>query len=262
MWVDSHCHLSQLKLNDNDTIDAALQRARASKVKAFLCIATDIANTEQIQALCSVYDDVWTSAGIHPLNLQQDQQDQPWQQQLELLAKAQDCVAIGETGLDFHYASAAEEQQFQLQSFAFHIELSEKLNKPLIIHTREAKEATLEVLQSSKLSKKPGVIHCFTEDLDMAEAFIELGFYISFSGIVTFKNAEKIQHAMRNIPLDRILIETDSPYLAPVPFRGKPNFPEYVVKVGEFIAQQRNLSLQLVAKTTTQNFCDLFNIDL
>jgi len=258
MWVDSHCHLSQLKLSENDSLDAALSRARNCKVEAFLCIATDIENTKQIQALCSDYDDIWTSAGIHPLN---PQEDDDWKQLLSDLALAENCVAIGETGLDFYYAKEAEIREWQKQAFCYHIELSKQLNKPLIIHTRDAREATLELLKASKLDEKPGVIHCFTEDLSMAEDFIALGFYISFSGIVTFKNAQEIQHAMQNIPMDRILIETDSPYLAPVPYRGKPNFPEYVVNVGEFIAKQRNLTTKQVAEITTENFYNLFHIN-
>jgi len=257
MWVDSHCHLSQLKFNNDDNLDAALSRARDLKVKAFLCIATDIENTQQIQTLCRDYEDVWTSAGIHPLNFQNEEN---WQQQLNQLAESADCVAIGETGLDFYYATDKGQQQCQIEAFSYHIELSKKLKKPLIIHTRDARDATLELLKSSNLPEKPGVIHCFTEDLETAKAFVDLGFYISFSGIVTFKNAQPIQNAMKNLPLERILIETDSPYLAPVPVRGKPNFPENVVKVGEFIAQQRKLPIDQVAEITSKNFYSLFNI--
>jgi len=258
MWVDSHCHLSQLKYGQQDNLDAALLRAKNRQVEAFLCVATDIENTRQIQQLCADYDNVCTSAGVHPLNFQQQQQ---WQLQLQQLARESKCVAIGETGLDFYYAKEPQQQQWQLEAFEYHIELSKQLQKPLIIHTRDARKQTLALLESSNLPEKPGVIHCFTEDIEMAEAFIDLGFYISFSGIVTFKNAQDIQHAMKNIPLERILIETDSPYLAPVPYRGKSNFPEFVVEVGEFIAAQRKLDIATVAAQTSANYYHLFNLN-
>ncbi len=259
MWVDSHSHLTQLKLTESETLDSVIKRAKNKGVDAFLCIATDIENTRSVQKLCENWPNIWTSAGVHPLN---PEPDDSWQKKLKILAQDDHCVAIGETGLDFHYATKNTEQQWQIRAFEYHIELSKQLNKPLIIHTRSAQDATLELLKNSNLPEKPGVIHCFTEDWPLAQKFLDLGFYISFSGIVTFKNAQNIREAMINTPLDRILIETDSPYLAPVPFRGKQNFPEYVVEIGEFIASQRYLDVEQFAQITTQNFCNLFDLSI
>ncbi len=259
MWVDSHCHLSQLKLKNDETVVSELAKARQQQVKAFLCIATDIGNTRQIQQLCADLDNVWTSAGIHPLN---PQPDDSWQQQLEQLSTDIQCVAIGETGLDYHYATEESEQQWQRQAFEYHIDLSKRSYKPLIIHTRSARKDTLALLKNSNLPENPGVIHCFTEDWPMAKQFLDLGFYIAFSGIVTFKNSSQIREAMNKMPLERMLIETDSPYLAPVPHRGKSNTPAYVADIGKFIAAQRGISDEQLAEITTGNFCELFNIEL
>ncbi len=257
MWVDSHCHLTQLKYTKTDNLKLALQRAKDKGVEGFLCIATDIENTLAVQKISESQPNIWSSAGVHPLNYQPDED---WKKRLIELSSHPDCVAIGETGLDFHYAKEHSEQQWQLQAFEYQIQLSKRLNKPLIIHTRSARRQTLALLKASNLSEKPGVIHCFTEDLAMAEAFVELGFYISFSGIVTFKNAQQIQQAMATIPIERMLIETDSPYLAPVPYRGQSNFPEYVTEIGQFIATQRGIKVEQLASITSNNFYQLFNI--
>jgi TatD DNase family protein len=259
MWVDSHCHLSQLKLAGNQTVASELEKAHRQQVDAFLCVATDVKNTQEIQKLCKPLNNVWTTAGIHPLN---PQLDTNWQQELKNLATDDKSVAIGETGLDYHYATDKAEQLWQRQAFQFHIDLAKRSNKPLVIHTRAARKDTLELLANSNLHDNPGVIHCFTEDWQMAKQFIELGFYISFSGIITFNNSQQIRDAMNKMPLERLLIETDSPYLAPVPYRGKPNTPAYVADIGKFVAEQRGISTQQLAKITTRNFCKLFKVRL
>ena len=174
------------------------------------------------------------------------------------MASSDNIVAIGETGLDYFYS--ADTKDVQLTSFVDHIKVANVLNKPLIIHTRDARQDTISLLKEHKADHTTGVLHCFTEDWDMAQAAIELGFYISISGIVTFKSAQALQDVVRKIPLENLLIETDSPWLAPVPYRGKQNQPGYVREVGEFIAQLKGISVEELASVTTENFYRLFNI--
>jgi TatD DNase family protein len=174
------------------------------------------------------------------------------------MASNESVVAIGETGLDYFYS--AETKAVQLVSFVDHIKVANKLNKPLIIHTRDAREDTIDLLKQHKDPSTQGVLHCFTESWEMAQAAIELGMYISISGIVTFKTAIELQEVIKKIPLDKLLIETDSPWLAPVPYRGKPNQPGFVIEVGEFIANLKGVSTEELAKITTNNFYELFAI--
>jgi TatD DNase family protein len=200
------------------------------------------------------FPDVSVSCGVHPLH-----QDDACSYE-ELLEKAQqdEVVAIGETGLDYFYSP--ESKAVQLTSFVDHIKVANETNKPLIIHTRDARDDTINLLKEHKAPHTKGVLHCFTESLEMAQAAIEMDFYISISGIVTFNSADELRDVVKAIPLERLLIETDSPWLAPVPHRGKQNQPGYVVEVAEFIAELKGVSVKELAQITTKNFYDLFSL--
>ena len=256
MLVDSHCHLDRLDLSDRDAgLDGILADARARGITQFLSVAVDLATSASLVELTERYDHVYSSVGVHPL--QKIDQPVPEVEQLVALARAPKVVAIGETGLDNFYS--AESHQWQRDSFIRHLQASQQTGLPIIIHTRDAREETLELLRQYPL-QAAGVMHCFTETWEMAEAAIELGFYISFSGIVTFKSAEELREVVRRVPLDRILVETDSPWLAPVPHRGKQNEPQYVREVAETVADLKGVSLEQLAEITTQNFHRLFRI--
>lgn len=253
MFVDSHCHLDRLDKNQTElteVIEFAMQRG----VEHFLCVAVSVREFATMRDKVSSFEDVSVSCGVHPLH----QDDACSYDELLEMASDKNVVAVGETGLDYFYS--AKTKEVQLSSFVDHIKVANQLNKPLIIHTRDAKEDTLRLLKQHKLPSTKGVLHCFTETLDMALAAIEMGFYISISGIVTFKTATELQEVVRQIPLDRLLIETDSPWLAPVPFRGKQNQPGYVVEVAEFIADLKGVSVEELARVTTDNFYQLFNL--
>jgi len=256
MLVDSHCHLDRLDLSDRDAgLDGILADARARGITQFLSVAVDLATSASLVELTERYDHVYSSVGVHPL--QKIDQPVPEVEQLVALARAPKVVAIGETGLDNFYS--AESHQWQRDSFVRHLQASQQTGLPIIIHTRDAREETLELLRQYPL-QAAGVMHCFTETWEMAEAAIELGFYISFSGIVTFKSADELREVVRRVPLDRILVETDSPWLAPVPHRGKQNEPQYVREVAETVADLKGVSLEQLAEITTQNFHRLFRI--
>lgn len=256
MLVDSHCHLDRLDLSDRDAgLDGILADARARGITQFLSVAVDLATSASLVELTERYDHVYSSVGVHPL--QKIDQPVPEVEQLVALARAPKVVAIGETGLDNFYS--AESHQWQRDSFIRHLQASQQTGLPIIIHTRDAREETLELLRQYPL-QAAGVMHCFTETWEMAEAAIELGFYISFSGIVTFKSADELREVVRRVPLDRILVETDSPWLAPVPHRGKQNEPQYVREVAETVADVKGVSLEQLAEITTQNFHRLFRI--
>ncbi len=254
MLIDSHCHLDRLDLAPYDgSLDAALDAARARGVSRFLCIGVDAANAPRVRELADQHADVYCSVGIHPLDLAREQPaDLSWL--LDNLDHPR-VVAIGETGLDYHYEpDMASEQQ---ASFACHLEAARLTGKPVIIHTREARADTLALLREAALPQA-GVLHCFTEDWDMASAALDMGYYISFSGIVTFRNAESLRDVARRVPADRILVETDSPYLAPVPYRGKPNEPRYVHEVACQLAELRGVSFEEFCQQTSANFMRLF----
>jgi TatD DNase family protein len=255
MIVDSHCHLDRLKLEklDNPTLDQVVLEAKDAGVSHLLCVGIDQTNSPKVCEIAAQYPNVFASVGIHPCDVSAVIEEDA----LRRLASHPKVVAIGETGLDYYYSKDAMAQQ--QESLILHLNTAKALSLPVIIHTRDAKEDTLRILEANACLKSVGVLHCFTEDLDMAERAIELGFYISFSGIVTFKSAKELQLVAKSIPLDRMLVETDSPYLAPVPYRGKPNFPKHTRVVAEFIAQLRGISLDEVAEATTNNFFQLFN---
>jgi TatD DNase family protein len=253
MFVDSHCHLDRLD-KTSEELAQIVEFAKSRKVEHFLCVAVSVKEFPEMLNKVKHLNDVSVSCGVHPLH----QEDACSYQELLDMASQEDVVAIGETGLDYFYS--AETKEVQLKSFVDHIKVANQLNKPLIIHTRDAREDTIRLLKEHKSDKVKGVLHCFTESLEMAEQAIELGFYISISGIVTFNSAAELQQVVKAIPLDRLLIETDSPWLAPVPYRGKQNQPGYVVEVGEFIAKLKGISVEQLAKQTTENFYRLFDL--
>lgn len=254
MLIDSHCHLDRLDLSAHGgSLDAALAAARARGVGHFLCIGISADNAAAVKALSERYTDVDCTVGVHPLDLQPGVAPAlDW-----LLAELNHphVVAIGETGLDYHYEPEAAE--LQRQAFRLHLQAAQLTGKPVIVHTREARADTLALLREAALPQA-GVLHCFTEDWPMAKAALDLGFYISLSGIVTFRNADALREVARQVPADRLLIETDAPYLAPIPHRGKPNLPEYVRDVAEFLAPLRGVDVDTLAEQTTQNFQRLF----
>lgn len=254
MLVDSHCHLDRLDLAAHQgCLDTALQAARERGVGHFLCIGVSADNAQAVKTLSERYADVDCSVGIHPLDLTPGETPAlDWL--LNELAHPH-AVAIGETGLDYHYEPEAA--SVQQASFRLHLEASRLTGKPVVVHTRAARADTLALLREADLAQA-GVLHCFTEDWDMAKAALDLGYYISLSGIVTFRNAEALRDVARRVPADRLLVETDSPYLAPIPHRGKPNLPQYVREVAEFVASLRSESLESLAAQTTANFKRLF----
>lgn len=254
MLIDSHCHLDRLDLAAHGgSLDAALDAARAAGVGHFLCIGVSADNAATVKNLAERYPDVDCSVGVHPLDLGPGAEPAlDWL--LGELAHPK-VVAIGETGLDYHYEP--ESAALQQASFRLHLDAARITGKPVIVHTREARADTLALLREAALPQA-GVLHCFTEDWEMAKAALDIGFYISLSGIVTFRNAEALREVARQVPVDRLLVETDSPYLAPVPHRGKPNLPQYVREVAEYLAVLRGVSYETLAEQTSSNFKRLF----
>lgn len=253
VFIDSHCHLDRLKLEEFDNnLDNVVDAARANNVTTLLCVSVTLEEFPAMAEKTAKYNNVWLTCGAHPLN--QDDEIDP--EQLRQLATNPRVVAIGETGLDYFYAP--ETKQVQLDSFRKHVRVANALNKPLIIHTRDAQEDTLAILREEKADNVGGILHCFTESWEMAEQAIAMGFYISFSGIVTFKNASALREVAKKVPADRFLIETDAPYLAPVPHRGKQNQPAYVVEVAKHLASIRGTSVADIAQQSTDNFHRLF----
>jgi TatD DNase family protein len=251
MLVDSHCHLNFPELAANLTnIRQAMQD---NAVGHALCVSVTLPDFPAVLALAETYPNFYASVGVHP-----DYEDieEPTVEGLVELAKHPKVIAIGETGLDYFRLSGNLE--WQRDRFRAHIRAAIQCGKPLIIHTRNAAEDTLRIMREEHASSIGGVMHCFTESLEVAEQAIELGFYISFSGIVTFKNAVALKEVAKKIPLDRILVETDSPYLAPIPYRGKINQPGYVKHVAEEIAKLRESSFETISEATTANFFRLF----
>ena len=255
MLVDSHCHLDHLKLEKyQDSLNGLLTAARKRGVNQFLSVGVNLEKSRKLIELAEQYSDVMVSIGVHPL--QQDLPPLPEVEQLLELGSHNAVVAIGETGLDNYYS--ADTHDWQRESFIRHLQAADQLNKPVIVHTRDAREETLEILREHANTESAGVLHCFTESLKMAQAAMELGFYISFSGIITFRNAAELREVVKQVPLERILVETDSPWLAPVPYRGKQNEPQYVVEVAQCVADIKGVSFAKVAEVTTGNFQRLF----
>jgi TatD DNase family protein len=255
MFVDSHCHLDRLsEQTHGGDLAATLDAARAARVSQFLAVAVTLEELPQLAAIAHAHHDVAISAGLHPLH---QSENEPSVEEIKEAAEQYGAVAIGETGLDYHYRDSVP-VAVQQERFKRHLMAARELELPVIVHTREAKEETLALLREYSDPRVGGVLHCFTEDLAMAREAVRLGFYISLSGIITFRNAAPLRELARQLPLDRLLIETDSPYLAPVPYRGKPNEPAWVVEVAECIAKARGISVDEVAMQTTANFYQLF----
>jgi TatD DNase family protein len=250
--VDSHCHINFDGLRER--LPEVLNNAKQSNVDWMLCVAVDWEQFPEILALAEKHDNIFASVGVHPNHVD------GFEPSTEDLIKAganDKVVAIGETGLD--YFRSTGDLDWQHERFARHIDAAVALNKPLIIHTRESADDTMADLRNNNAEKAGGVLHCFAEDWRIAQQALDIGFYISFSGIVTFKNAPLIQEVAKKAPLDKILVETDSPYLAPVPHRGKTNEPAYTRHTAEFVAQLRGISLEELAEATTDNFFRLFS---
>ena len=254
MLVDSHCHLDKLNYeNGHKDVADVIQKAKDRGVDYLLSVGVTLADFPAMMDLIRPFSNVFASCGVHPLDIGNEFDFEA----LKAAAMDQRVVAIGETGLDYYYQTDMMEQQ--KASFRQHIRLAIELNKPLIVHTRMAREDTLQILREENAERVGGVFHCFTENWEMAEAGMDMGFYISISGIVTFKKANELKEVVRRVPLNKLLLETDSPYLAPMPYRGKENQPAYVREVAEYVALLKGVSVEEVAKVTSDNFFSLFN---
>ena len=258
MLIDSHCHLDRLDLTpfDND-LGQALQSARDLDVGGFLCVAIDRGNIPAVLAIAAQYADVYASVGVHP-NAEEEAGRPVTAKELVALATHPKVVAIGETGLD--YFRSQGDLTWQHERFRQHIQAARECGKPLIIHSREAAADTIRMMREEGAEQCGGVMHCFVEDWETAQQAMAMGFYISFSGIVTFKNAASLQEVAKQVPAECLLIETDAPYLAPVPYRGKSNQPGYVRHVAEFLAELRGERYEVLAEQTTENFRSLFGL--
>lgn len=254
LLVDSHCHLDRLDLAAiGGDMDAVMQTARAHGVGHMLCVSIDMESYPAMLSLAKQYDHVLASVGVHP---NEREGHEPSVDELVTLAQDSKVVAIGETGLD--YFRNEGNLEWQHERFRRHIAAAKITGKPLIVHTREAKQDTLRLLREEGADQVGGVMHCFTEDWETARQAMDLNFYISFSGIVTFNSARELKEVAARMPADRILVETDSPYLAPIPHRGKTNQPAYTRLVAEQIAALRGVSLEEITEITTANFFNLF----
>jgi TatD DNase family protein len=248
MLVDSHCHLIGSYPAEGGA-EAVLERARLAGVGGVIAVATDLADARLVLALAGQHPDVQAALGVHPHEAASWDPDVA--RQLEALLAGPDVRFVGETGLDWHYDLSPRDTQEAV--FREHIRMARRLGKPIVVHTREAPGETLRILREEGADQVGGIIHCFSEDRPFAEQALDLGFHLSFSGIVTFRNAEPIREVAAWAPEDRILVETDSPFLAPVPFRGKPNEPAHVIQVAAQVAQLRHLAPARLAEITTRN---------
>ena len=257
MYVDSHCHLSFPELSER-IVDIRAQMAEA-RVDRALCICTTLEEFDQVHRLATTYDNFWASAGVHPDN---EGVREPSLDDLLALARKPRVVAIGETGLDYYRLNgrSVADMEWQRERFRVHIRAACASELPLVVHTRSASADTMAILRDERADRPGGVFHCFTETDAVARAALDLGFHISFSGILTFKTAGELRDVARFVPLDRCLIETDSPYLAPVPHRGKLNSPAYVPFVARQIAELKGLPVEDIARATTANFERLFRL--
>ena len=254
MLVDSHCHLDRVKLDAySGKFADLLEATRDAGVEHMLCVSIGLDAYPRMLTLVEPYPEVSVSVGVHP---SEHTGPEATVEQLVELARHPKNVAIGETGLDYHYNTG--DLAWQRARFRVHISAAKACGKPLIIHTRDAREDTIRILREEDAGSVGGVMHCFTENWEMAEQALDLGFYISFSGIVTFRNAADLRAVAARVPVERMLIETDAPYLAPVPHRGKPNEPKYVRHVAECIAELRGIASERLAEITRENFYSLF----
>jgi TatD DNase family protein len=253
MFIDSHCHLNFPDFADR--LPEIYQHMQASQVSHALCISVDLESFPAVLAIAEGRDNLYASVGVHP---DHDDCVEPTVAELVRLASHPKVVAIGETGMDYYRTPGP--LAWQQARFRVHIRAARETGKPLIIHTRAAAEDTLRIMAEEKAGEAGGVMHCFTESLEVARAAMDMGFQISFSGIVTFKNAKDLKEVAKAVPLDRMLIETDAPYLAPVPHRGKVNEPAYVAHVAEEIARLKGTSVEAVGEITSRNFRQLFGV--
>ncbi len=252
--VDSHCHLNfpQFKGNLDEVIDRALKRG----VYRMLTISTKLNEINDLNSISNLYSEVYYSVGVHPHECKNYKN--LCVEDLLKHTKNPKCIGIGESGLDFYYENSSNELQSKL--FKIHIEAARKSSLPIIVHTRNADLETIQILQNEmKRGEFTGLIHCFSASKDLAEKAIDLGFYISLSGIITFKKSNELRNIVKNLPLNKLLIETDSPYLSPEPYRGKCNEPSYVVHTANFLANLLNIDAEVIANKTTENFNKLFN---
>jgi TatD DNase family protein len=254
LLIDSHCHLDRINLSPyQDSFAVFIQQTLASGVHHLLCVCINLDAYPAMLALVADYPQISISVGVHPC----EPKKQPLTiEQLTEYAQHPKNVAIGETGLDYFHIEG--DREWQHERFRCHIRAAKAAQKPLIVHTRKAAADTLRVLQEENAAEVGGVLHCFSESWEIAREAIKMNFYISFSGVVTFKNAQRLRDVAAKVPLERILIETDSPYLAPVPYRGKPNEPRYVIKVAETIAEVRQMPVDEVIRITADNYQRLF----
>ncbi len=253
MFVDSHCHINFPELCGK--VPEVLAKMRENQVSHALCVSVNFPEFPQVQALAEQYSNIYASVGVHP---DYEEEGEITVEALLERARHPKVIAIGETGLDYYRLKG--DLEWQRRRFRNHIHAAIQCGKPLIIHMREAADDTLKIMKEEDAGEISGVMHCFTGSWETAQAAMAMGFYISFSGIVTFKNAAALRDVMMKVPLERMLIETDSPYLAPVPHRGKTNEPAFVRHVAEEIARLRNLSIEQVGRSTTQNFFKLFRL--
>ncbi len=255
MLVDSHCHLDRLDLTPYDgKLEGALNNAREHGVGHMLCVCIDLEHLEDVLTPARQYDFITASVGVHP---NEHEGEEPDCDRLVALAQDEQVVAIGETGLD--YFRSEGDLEWQRERFRQHIAAAKQTKKPLIIHMRDATADTLKILKEENAAEAGGVMHCFVEDWNTAKAAMDMNFHISFSGIVTFNSARELKDVARKMPLDRMLVETDAPYLAPMPYRGKSNQPAYVRYVAEKIAELRNIDVETIAAETTDNYFKLFS---
>ncbi len=256
MLIDSHCHLDRINLEpfDND-LGNAISAAEENGVERILCVAIDRGNIPDVIAIAERFPNVYASVGVHP---NENDPVQVTTGELLQLADHPKVIAIGETGLD--YFRSDEGQEWQKERFRNHIAAAKKSSKPLIIHSRDARADTIQMMREEGAEQAGGIMHCFVEDWETAEHALEIGFYISFSGIVTFRNAEELRDVAKRVPADRLLVETDAPYLAPVPHRGKSNQPAWVRDVATLLAEIRGESFEELAAQTSANFNRLFGL--
>lgn len=267
MFVDSHCHLDRLDLSPyNNDLQGAISAAVQNGVTRMLCVGIDLGNAQTMIDIAREYKNVYASVGIHPMDVENqfkgltidttEEDNRSWSQ-LRQLAKSDDVIAIGETGLDYFYSEKSA--LLQQNSFRKHLEIAASIGKPVIVHTRNAQKDTIQQISNYGDIERGGVLHCFTEGWEMARKAIDLNYYISFSGIVTFKNAQELREVAKKVPIERLLIETDSPYLAPVPYRSKKNEPKYVVEVARCLAEVHGIAVEEIAEITSTNFDNLFH---
>jgi len=251
--VDSHCHIDRVDLKAfGGSVESMLSHAKELSVNQFLCVCIDLEHFDQVHNLALQHSNIYASVGVHPTEIISKE---PSVEKLLELSSSDRVIAIGETGLDYFRVNK-DEADWQRDRFRRYIRASNKSKKPLIIHMRDSKEDIIDILQ--KENAQSGVMHCFAEDWETAKAALDLGFYISFSGILTFNNANDLREIAKKVPADRLLVETDSPYLTPAPYRGKPNSPAYTYYVAEKLAEVRNTSIDEIAEVTTTNFNNLF----